>query len=69
MRAEVVTSAGMTTFLLGINWKTVVGGLGQRGIEPIEQKRRWLRKEWSSRMAAWCATSPWTLHATCAPTW
>jgi NTE family protein len=38
--ASGISSADMTTFLLGIDWKTVVGGLGQRGLEPIEQKRQ-----------------------------
>jgi NTE family protein len=38
--ASGISSADMTTFLLGIDWKTVVGGLGQRGMEPIEQKRQ-----------------------------
>ncbi|MDH5345261.1 MAG: patatin-like phospholipase family protein, partial [Gammaproteobacteria bacterium] len=26
-------------FVTGIDWKSVVGGLGQRGLQPIEQKR------------------------------
>ena len=26
-------------FITGVNWKSVVGGLGQRGLQPIEQKR------------------------------
>ena len=38
--ASGISSHDMTTFLLGIDWKTVVGGLGQRGMEPIEQKRQ-----------------------------
>jgi NTE family protein len=38
--ASGISSADMTTFLLGIDWKSVVGGLGQRDLEPIEQKRQ-----------------------------
>ncbi len=38
--ASGISSADMTTFLLGVDWKSVVGGLGQRGMEPIEQKRQ-----------------------------
>jgi NTE family protein len=38
--ASGISSKDMTTFLLGIDWKTVVGGLGQRSMEPIEQKRQ-----------------------------
>jgi NTE family protein len=30
----------MQTFLDGINWKRVVGGVGTRGLVPIEQKRQ-----------------------------
>jgi NTE family protein len=37
--ASGISSADMTTFLIGIDWKTVVGGMGQRNMEPIEQKR------------------------------
>ena len=29
----------MEDFLLGVDWQRVVGGRGQRGLEPIEQKR------------------------------
>ena len=35
-----ISSDDMKTFLLGVDWKTVVGGLGQRWMEPIEQKRQ-----------------------------
>lgn len=38
--ASGISSSDMTTFLLGVDWKSVVGGLGQRGMEPIEQKRQ-----------------------------
>jgi NTE family protein len=38
--ASGISSADMTTFLKGIDWKTVIGGLGQRDMEPIEQKRQ-----------------------------
>ena len=31
--------ADMERFLLGVDWQRVVGGLGQRDLEPIEQKR------------------------------
>src|SRR5271169_2202130 len=30
----------MEAFLKGINWKRVVGGVGTRGLQPIEQKRQ-----------------------------
>jgi NTE family protein len=30
----------LQAFLEGINWKRVVGGVGRRGLEPIEQKRQ-----------------------------
>jgi predicted acylesterase/phospholipase RssA len=26
-------------FIVGINWKSAVGGLGRRDLEPIEEKR------------------------------
>jgi NTE family protein len=38
--ASGISSGDMTTFLLGIDWQTVVGGLGQRSMEPIEQKHQ-----------------------------
>jgi len=34
-----LTPAEMEKFLLGVNWQRVVGGRGQRELEPIEQKR------------------------------
>ncbi len=38
--ASGVPSEFMRTFLTGIDWQAVVGGLGQRDLEPIEQKRQ-----------------------------
>jgi NTE family protein len=29
----------LEVFITGIDWKSIVGGLGQRGLQPIEQKR------------------------------
>lgn len=37
--ASGIPAAELETFLTGIDWKSVVGGLGQRDLEPIEQKR------------------------------
>jgi len=37
--ASGIPSQELQDFVLGINWKTVVGGLGQRDLQPIEQKR------------------------------
>ncbi len=37
--ASGIPSQELQDFVLGINWKTVVGGLGQRGLQPIEPKR------------------------------
>ncbi len=37
--ASGIPSQEMQDFVLGINWKTVVGGQGLRGLQPIEQKR------------------------------
>ena len=34
-----IPAAELQEFLLGIEWASVVGGLGQRDLEPIEQKR------------------------------
>ena len=57
----------MTTFLLGVDWKTVVGGLGQRSLEPIEQKRqgvtysnRWTSASWT---ATWSCRRAWSIPA------
>src|SRR5512139_4027350 len=32
-------AADLQEFVVGIDWKSVVGGLGQRDLQPIEQKR------------------------------
>jgi predicted acylesterase/phospholipase RssA len=37
--ASGIPAAQMQEFLVGIDWKSVVGGLGQRDLQPIEQKR------------------------------
>ncbi len=37
--ASGIPAAQLQEFLLGIEWASVVGGLGQRDLEPIEQKR------------------------------
>jgi len=37
--ASGIPAAELEKFLLGIDWKTVVGGQGQRDLQPIEQKR------------------------------
>jgi predicted acylesterase/phospholipase RssA len=37
--ASGIPAAELQEFLLGIEWASVVGGLGQRDLEPIEQKR------------------------------
>ena len=37
--ASGIPAAELQEFLLGIDWASVVGGLGQRDLEPIEQKR------------------------------
>src|SRR3982751_3676363 len=37
--ASGIPAKELETFLLGINWKKVVGGVGLRDLEPIEQKR------------------------------
>jgi len=37
--ASGIPAAGLEKFLLGVDWKEVVGGVGQRGLQPIEQKR------------------------------
>jgi NTE family protein len=38
--ASGIPAEKMQAFLDGINWKRVVGGVGTRGLEPIEQKRQ-----------------------------
>ena len=38
--ASGIPAAELQKFLVGINWKSVVGGQGARGLEPIEQKRQ-----------------------------
>ena len=38
--ASGIPAEKMQDFLDGINWKLVVGGVGTRGLEPIEQKRQ-----------------------------
>jgi NTE family protein len=38
--ASGIPAEKMQTFLDGINWKRVVGGVGTRGLKPIEQKRQ-----------------------------
>jgi NTE family protein len=37
--ASGIPSAELQEFLVGIDWKAVVGGVGQRDLQPIEQKR------------------------------
>lgn len=37
--ASGIPAADLQQFLIDIDWKSVVGGLGQRDLEPIEQKR------------------------------
>jgi NTE family protein len=37
--ASGIPAAQMQEFLVGIDWKSVVGGVGQRDLQPIEQKR------------------------------
>ena len=37
--ASGIPAAELQAFLVGIDWASVVGGLGQRDLEPIEQKR------------------------------
>src|SRR6478735_2838088 len=37
--ASGIPAGELQQFLLGIDWKTVVGGIGQRDLQPIEQKR------------------------------
>ncbi len=37
--ASGIPASQLEKFLLGIEWKKVVGGLGLRDLEPIEQKR------------------------------
>jgi NTE family protein len=36
--ASGIPAAGLEKFLVGINWPAVIGGVGRRDIEPIEQK-------------------------------
>ncbi len=38
--ASGIPAPQMEAFLRGINWRQVVGGLGHRNLEPIEQKRQ-----------------------------
>jgi NTE family protein len=38
--ASGVPASEMEAFLLGINWRRVIGGVGGRKLEPIEQKRQ-----------------------------
>jgi NTE family protein len=38
--ASGIPAAQLEEFLKGINWRHVIGGLGQRDLEPIEQKRQ-----------------------------
>lgn len=38
--ASGIPAEQMEAFLKGINWKRVIGGLGRRELEPIEQKRQ-----------------------------
>jgi NTE family protein len=38
--ASGIPAEKMQAFLNGVNWKRVVGGLGTRGLTPIEQKRQ-----------------------------
>ena len=37
--ASGIPAAGLEKFVLGIDWKTVVGGVGRRDLQTIEQKR------------------------------
>jgi NTE family protein len=37
--ASGIPAKDLETFLTGIDWKAVVGGVGQRDLQPIEQKR------------------------------
>ena len=37
--ASGIPAKDLETFLIGIDWKSVVGGVGQRELQPIEQKR------------------------------
>ena len=37
--ASGIPAADLQGFISGIDWKSVVGGLGQRSLQPIEQKR------------------------------
>jgi len=37
--ASGIPAAELETFLVGIDWSSVVGGVGQRDLQPIEQKR------------------------------
>jgi len=37
--ASGIPAAGLETFVTGIDWKSVVGGVGQRDLQTIEQKR------------------------------
>jgi NTE family protein len=37
--ASGIPAGELQQFVLGIDWKTVVGGIGQRDLQPIEQKR------------------------------
>ena len=37
--ASGIPAAALQEFLVAIDWKSVVGGLGQRDLQPIEQKR------------------------------
>src|SRR5216684_691948 len=38
--ASGIPAGKMQAFLDGINWKRVIGGVGARGLQPIEQKRQ-----------------------------
>jgi NTE family protein len=38
--ASGIPAPQMEVFLRGINWRRVIGGLGRRSLEPIEQKRQ-----------------------------
>ena len=38
--ASGIPAAEMETFLRGVNWRRVIGGVGGRSLEPIEQKRQ-----------------------------
>ena len=37
--ASGIPASDMDTFIRGVNWRRVIGGLGRRNLEPIEQKR------------------------------